>query len=847
MDCRRIELVLFGAVSLCLLILAGCGGGSSGASPAAIESVQVTPTAPSVARGTSVALKATALCADRTSRDVTAVAEWRSSDPSIVLVDPATGVATGLREGTVAVTAVVAARTGTQTLTVTSARLVSIEVSPGGSAAVGMKVRYSATGRFSDDSTQDLTRQVAWASSDPETAVVGDDGGVTFLRRGSVRISASFAALSDAVSGSADVEVTDARVEKIQVLPVNAKIAVGTRLQFTAVALLTDGTNRIVTTVVTWVSSDDGIAEAGNAPDTKGMLIAKSAGTVTVKAVYRLPDSDETVVGETEAEVTAPDLVKLQVRRSMYRIRKDTTTRYTAYAVYSDGTSQDVTSLATWYSSSESVAEISNAPGSKGVAKGLEAGDTEIRAVFDGMEGKTGLTVVSASIVLIEVDVVAPSRFPFVPLPRVLVEGGFEQLQAVAVYEDGTVQDVSDSVTWKSDDGDVAKVSNAPGGKGQIFTLSPGTVTITAVLKGEEGSLTLPVKAASAIASLHVTPVNARIAKDTGQWCIATAVFDDDSVADITSSVTWRSSDDGVVAVSNAPATKGFALGTGTGSATVTAFFAGTEGETSLIVSDATLVRIEVSPQKSLMVPLARRQFTATGLFSDGTTQVLTTQSTWDSSDEEKFQIANSPGRQGYGTAVSPGTVEVRAFCLGVEGGTEVTVSGEDLVAVRVFSARFARGTRVQLSATGFFSDGSSTDITGSSAWFSSDRSKAFVSNSRATGMTFGLSAGDVTVVAKFFSISGSASVVVTDAVPVELQVFPFTASMLREERRQFTAVALFSDDSTQDVTDISTWKSSDDSVAEVSNAIGSRGLATAKKTGNVSVRAIFKGIPGSS
>ena len=84
----------------------------------------------------------------------------------------------------------------------------SIEVSPAApSIANGLTQQFTATGLYSDDSTQDLTTQVTWASSDPAVATVsnaaGSNGLATTAGVGSTTVSAT----SDGVTGDATLTV----------------------------------------------------------------------------------------------------------------------------------------------------------------------------------------------------------------------------------------------------------------------------------------------------------------------------------------------------------------------------------------------------------------------------------------------------------------------------------------------------------------------------------------------------------------------------------------------------------------------------------------------------------------
>lgn len=91
------------------------------------------------------------------------------------------------------------------TLTVTPAVLASIGVSPSSaSLTVGQKQTFTAQGRYSDQTSRDLTLLAAWFSSSTAVATVASGGLVTAVAGGSATIRASYGGLS----GSAAVNVT---------------------------------------------------------------------------------------------------------------------------------------------------------------------------------------------------------------------------------------------------------------------------------------------------------------------------------------------------------------------------------------------------------------------------------------------------------------------------------------------------------------------------------------------------------------------------------------------------------------------------------------------------------------
>ena len=83
------------------------------------------------------------------------------------------GLADGIGTGTVTISAALGVTSAAANLTVTDATLESIAVTVSSPAlAKGTSGAVTATGTFSDGSTQDITSQVTWSSSDPTVADV---------------------------------------------------------------------------------------------------------------------------------------------------------------------------------------------------------------------------------------------------------------------------------------------------------------------------------------------------------------------------------------------------------------------------------------------------------------------------------------------------------------------------------------------------------------------------------------------------------------------------------------------------------------------------------------------------
>ena len=109
---------------LILVLLVGCGGGSggSGGSRVTLVSIAVTPEQPFADPGATAQFTATGKYSDSTTKDLTALATWSSSNPSVATISDAAGSkgsATSIAVGITAITAVLEGVTGSASLTVT--------------------------------------------------------------------------------------------------------------------------------------------------------------------------------------------------------------------------------------------------------------------------------------------------------------------------------------------------------------------------------------------------------------------------------------------------------------------------------------------------------------------------------------------------------------------------------------------------------------------------------------------------------------------------------------------------------------------------------------------------------
>jgi uncharacterized protein YjdB len=797
---------------------------------AELTGITVTPINPSVPKGRTVQLTATGTFTDQSTQDLTDMVTWSSANDAIAAVD-ADGLVTGVAAGSAAVTATLGAVSGSTTVNVSPATLVSLAVTPvNPTVARGRVQQFIATGTYTDSSTQNLTTAVTWTSSNQVIAsisnVAGSNGQATALDPGSTVITATMGAFSD----STLLTVTPAVVATIEVTPASPSIADGRTQQFTATGIYTDATTADLTGAVAWSSSNDTLATISNAAGSRGLATAAAPGTVTITAAQGL------VSGTATLTITDAELVSIAVTPVNPSLAAGLSRQFTAIGTFSDASTQDLTGTVTWSSTVPAAAQISNAAGSRGLATALAVGSTQIRATSGATSGATTLTVTAAELVSIGVTPAAPS----------VAKGRSQQFTAIGTFTDASTLDLTGTATWSSTVPAVATVSNAAGSRGLASTLTTGQTGVVATSGAISGSAQLTVTDA-VLDSIAIDPAAPSLSAGRDLQLTATGTFSDQTTQDLTETVTWASADVDIATVSNAAGTRGLAHGVAAGTVQLSATSGVVVGTVSLEVTNAVLESIEVTPTDPSVAAGRTAQLTATGLFSDGSNQDLTAQVTWSSSDDTTASVSNDPASIGLASTFVVGQVTITATLAGIDGTTTLTVTDAELDSIEVSPAgqTLAAGYELQLTATGTYSDSSTQDLTTQVTWSSSDDGVATVSNDVETqGLVHGWSPGTVTIGAELGGVTGSVDLEVTPAELLEITIEPLADEPLPAGlTRQYAATGSFSDLSTADITTQVTWATSDDTVLAISNAGGSEGLATALAVGTVTITATQGGI----
>ena len=331
-------------------------------------------------------LKATGTYSDQTTKDITSSASWASSQNSMATVQG--GSVTGVAAGTVNITASfngVTSSPAAITVSAKAATLTAIQISGGSTVAASSSMQLKATGTYSDQTTKDITSSATWASSQNSMATV-QGGSVTGVAAGTVNITASF----NGVTSSPAAITVSAKAATLTAIQISggSTVAASSSMQLKATGTYSDQTTKDITSSATWASSQNSMATVQG-----GSVTGVAAGTASITASLSGVTSSPAVITVSAKSAT---LTAIQISGGS-TLSTSSSAQLKAIGTYSDKTTQDITSSASWASSQNSVATVQG-----GLAVGVGAGATSITASLSGVTGSTTIQVASGHVIQID-------------------------------------------------------------------------------------------------------------------------------------------------------------------------------------------------------------------------------------------------------------------------------------------------------------------------------------------------------------------------------------------------------------------------------------------------------------
>jgi hypothetical protein len=309
----------------------------------------------------------------------------------------------------------------------------------------------------------------------------------------------------------------------------------------------------------------------------------------------------------------------------------------------------------------------------------------------------------------------------------------------------------------------------------------------------------------------------------------AYGLFSDGAKVRLSPTVTWSSSDPSIVDVNEA----GVARLVQPGQARLKAQVDGSEGETSIVVTSATVRSLELFPTDLFEAPRGLApQLRVVANFSDGTRRDVTAEASWLSPDFGTVPLAE----KGIFRLDAQGDVTLVARFGGTEARKTLRVLPPAVIGLRIepINTLLRPGQATQPSVLATFTDGSSRDVILDARISSLDSHIA-----RIVGRdVVAIAPGRARIVAEYEGFSSSRAVAVSALQLVGIRGSPPRASVPAGRTIRFELFAAFDDGTVLDVSDSAQWLSSDEQIASVALD----GTVTARAAGLVQVSASYGG-----
>lgn len=510
------------------------------------------------------------------------------------------------------------------------------------------------------------------------------------------------------------------------------------------------------------------------------------------------------------------------------QIARGTAQQFTVRGLYEDGHAQDLTGAVTWTVEDERGGSLPMP--TDGLLQLDAPGRYTVTATHAGVRRSTPIIVTLATLSSVSINPVAPR----------IAKGLTQPFTATASFSDGSTQDVTRSATWAVRDvvgTGVATIDTT----GIMLAKSVGKATISARFMTQSASTTAEIVEAS-LTNLIVSPPDPVIANGNNQGFTATGTFSDGTISDLTSRVTWAVTDLVGTRVAAIDGT-GTANGTSVGQARITAEYGALTGETTLTVTPATAVGLTITPSSTSFPKGLTKKFTAIAKLTDGSTQDVSTMAVWTSADRSGTGVASVDGT-GLARGNSMGSALVSATYRGFTATALAEVTSAVLTNVNVTPATTTvyAGSYFPLVAVGFYSDGSTQDVTVMTSWSTVDVSGTDVL-SVVAGRVFGKSLGVAKVTGTFGGFSASSTVTVSPPTYTGLTVSVDLGLAFAGMQLQMTALGKLPDGTTQNVTKATRWTSGSTATATVD----SNGVVTTRAAGLVRITGTFNGFTAST
>ncbi|OPA75826.1 hypothetical protein BVG16_20825 [Paenibacillus selenitireducens] len=514
-------------------------------------------------------------------------------------------------------------------------------------------------------------------------------------------------------------------------------------------------------------------------------------------------------------------LVNLVFSSTKLSIETGNTQTVKATAVYSDGSSKDVTLATDWKSGNEKVATILN-----GVITAVDVGTTMISGTYPIGSSNPQSTTLEVNVTKKVTSLTADTQ-------KVDLRSNMtKDVILTANYLNENKEDVSKKAEWSTENNKIATVSN-----GTITGHDSGTTTITAKYGNQTVSIEVNVDVVRRLDT--PTPEVSMLVKDLPKSIVIMATYQDGSEDDVSKKATWTSSNERIADVINGQI-KAYAPG----KATLKAAY-GTKTIEIKVDIDSTK-KLELSTQNLFMKVNDEKSVTLSATYANETSSTdVTDKATWTSSDENIVYVS-----KGTVIAKKSGTATITAKFSDKEVTLSVDVEVPRRLELNTTSSSIGlkNGDKYDLSLRAFYANASVEDITARATWTSSNEDIALVSlGKNAAGddvaTVTSYKSGDTKITASYGGKTVSIDVNVD--IPRKLEFVGANTTAISLDLKETAALnvnAIYGDGRpTENVTSKAEWSSSDDKIAEVYfDSVQNAAIVTANDKGSATITAKY-------
>ena len=734
----------------CVLLLL-----ASNARPAAgqtLQSITITPADITLQAGFSQTYVATGHYSDGSTQNISQQATWRSSNTGVATVVNQfglKGIATTIAPGTARISAEMPNGLnpirGSTSLTVTDGDLVSITTKPTTkNLEVGQSSQFKATALFRDESTDDVTKEVTWSSTDPSVASVSNDtatkGLVTAHKVGTATIFATDP--ESGVKNSDGATNVRAQVSHLSFDPPTVMIGKGIDFPLRVYANRVDGSRSQITEDVEFSVVPGNVVRIGTG-EQAGIVTPLKNGAASISAY----DPKRNLTTATPARVAVRGrLVELHVESNPVRLTVGEEKNARAIGLLSSGKeTSDLRRIVQWSVVDPTVATVGNTPNDVGEVTGKKSGVTTLRATY---KNKVSPETDNVQVLGQLQSVALEAGDGKVPL------GEEVEFKARATYEGDVELNVSDRCTWSVVNPNIAEVDNDDSevdgdGKGKVKGKALGQTTVRVTCEGKQASV--GIRVIGLLQGLEVDPAtfnaDALDAKQYRAW----GLYSDGEKKDLTKLATWTSSNPAVASIDTED-DPGTVVAIGTGSSTIRAEY-GPYFDTGQFNVGAGIVEMFIQPETFTIRGSDYRKLRARGRTAGGDVIDVSKRAVWTSTNPNVARVSNREGEQGLAFGgKQEGTAQIVAAIPNTPLVAESTVTTSCLLTSFVLvrdPSPVPVGEAKRVKARGTFCDGSTRVITQSVQLVSSNPGVLLVTNEpKAYGVLTGVSPGTATITA---------------------------------------------------------------------------------------------------